>query len=101
MSNFDQNEKRDDLTKLNDMYSNLGGDKKSEKRMVSESRLNQIMTFREQFLNNQLKRLTEKSFIQFNVRLLLKYIRARLSRNVGIFALVLKIISSPEKKKFA
>ena len=61
------NEKKDELLKLNDMYSNLSGDKKSEKRMVTENRLNQLLTFREQFLNNQLKRLTEKSFIQFNV----------------------------------
>ena len=63
----DMNEKQEDLTKMYSFMSQSGNEKKSAKQAVVEGKLAQILKFQENFLNNQMKRVNEKSFIEFNV----------------------------------
>lgn len=60
-------EKTEDLLDLNKMLSETGTNKKTQKQSMIEAKLHQLINAQESFLNNQIKRLNEKAFVEFNV----------------------------------
>jgi|LauGreDrversion4_2_1035121.scaffolds.fasta_scaffold229291_1 hypothetical protein len=63
-------EKKEDMNDLNNLLSQTGMDKKTQKQSVVEGKLSQMLLAQEQFVNNQLKRVNEVSFIEYNVEIL-------------------------------
>jgi hypothetical protein len=63
-------EKREDINDLNNLLKQTGMDKKTQKQTVVEGKLSQMLQAQESFVNNQLKRINEKAFIEFNVEIL-------------------------------
>jgi hypothetical protein len=62
-------EKRDDMNDLQNLLNQTGMDKKTQKQSVVEGKLSQMLLAQEQFVNNQLKRVNELAFIEFNVEI--------------------------------
>ena len=62
-------DKHEDLMSLNSMLSQSVSDKKSSKQVIVEGKLSQMLKFQQVFLNNQMKRINEKYFNNFNVLL--------------------------------
>lgn len=63
-------EKKEDINDLKNLLSQTGMDKKTQKQSVVEGKLSQMLMAQEQFVNNQLKRVNEVSFIEYNVEIL-------------------------------
>lgn len=67
MSENDTTEKIDEHLEFKDILKETGTDKKSHKQVIIENKLGQLLRFQESFLNNKMKRINEKAFIEFNV----------------------------------
>ena len=62
-------ERREDLNNLQELLATASNVKKSERQAVSESKLSQLLSLQQNFFNNQIKRINERAFIEFNVKI--------------------------------
>jgi hypothetical protein len=57
----------DELKDLNEMFSNVEGGKKSHSQIERENKLSKIVQFQHNIMSSTIKRINEKSFIEFHV----------------------------------